>query len=146
MPSNAYSTEIRPDPLLRRIVLATGAVLGITGCLLIATLPISTAWRIAAVIAWSASSARELWLLYRAWQACLAIRISADGQVTILGEGDAWRPARLVSGGVLLSRLGWLRLQAAGGPVFAELVRGDRRTSPDWRRLHVIWRHFGASG
>ncbi|MCG8371389.1 MAG: hypothetical protein MJA32_12860 [Proteobacteria bacterium] len=131
---------------MRRLVLSSGAVLGIAGCLLVASFPTGWAWRAVASLAWCASVARELWLVHRAWQGCRKLRFSADGEVAILGAGGEWRPARLVSGGVLLSRLGWLRLQAAGGPVFAEFVRGERRRDRDWRRLHVIWRHFGAAG
>ena len=35
MSSNAYSAEISPDPLLRRVVLGSSAVLGLVGILLI---------------------------------------------------------------------------------------------------------------
>lgn len=144
MSSNAFSTAICPDPLLRRVVAGSGIALGIIGVVLIATLPASVSLRVLASTAWCVMLAWEAWVLGKAWQNCRAVRLSAGGEVAILDANARWQPGRLVPGGVLLSRIGWIRLQVVGGPVFAELVRGRRRVSPDWRRLHVIWRHVGA--
>ena len=130
---------------MRRAVFVSGIAFGVLGCGLIASLPMKATWQVLTGIAWSASVLRELQLLHRAWTNCRRVRMSADGACAILGRDGEWRPGRLVSGGVLLARIGWLRLQASGGPVFAELVHGERRTNRDWRRLHVIWRHIGMS-
>ena len=143
MSSNVYSAVLEPDPLLRRVVLGSGASLGIAGIVLIVTLPFDAAARAAMLIPWCAFTIRELLVLYRAWRNCLAIRITADGGAAVLGADDEWRTAELISGSVLLSRLGWIRLRVAGGPCFGELLRGRRREDRDWRRLQVIWRHFG---
>ena len=144
MSSNAFSAAICPDPVLRRVVIVSGIALGVVGVVLIATLPASIVLRIFAATAWCAMLARELWLLVNAWQDCRALRVSAGGDIAILNGNSEWRPGRLVSGGVLLSRIGWIRVQVVGGPVFAEFSRGRRRGSSGWRRLHVIWRHVGA--
>jgi hypothetical protein len=54
----------------------------------------------------------------------------------------------MLSGGVLLSELGWIRLSVVLPDgrklVLGEFVRGNARESADWRRLQVIWRHIGA--
>jgi hypothetical protein len=106
-------------------------------------LPVGAAFRAGAVFLWCVATTRELAVLYRAWQACREIRFTPGGGVTVLGADGEWRTGELVPGGILLSRLGWIRLRVAGGPRFAELVRGERRSDFNWRRLHVIWRHFG---
>ncbi len=126
------------------MVLALSATLGMIGVLLVAMLPLDIPVRIAAAAVWAGSVLREVLLLRRAWRNCRAIRLSPGGSVTVLGEDAEWRPGQLVSGGLLLPRFGWLRLRTGTAPAFAELVRGDRRKNRDWRRLHVIWRHFRA--
>ena len=120
-------------------------MLGIVGCALIAMLPLGTGWKFGAGIIWVVSVTRELQLLVQAWRDSRLIRVTPDGSISVLGADSEWCTGRLVSGGVLLARVGWLRLRTGGGPVYSEFVRGDRRMSPDWRRLHVIWRHFGVA-
>lgn len=148
MSSTAYFAEIYPDPFLRRIVLASGALLALVGVPLIITLPVAPELRAAAVMAWLALVASELSRVRRAWHACQALRFSADGTVAVLIPGQVWQPARLLSGGILLRRVGWIRLSVALPTgrklVLGELLRGDCRNGADWRRLHVIWRHIGA--
>ena len=143
MSSNAYSAEIFPDSSLRRLVFTLGAGLGLVGVVLVAALPASVGVRAIALLAWCAVSARELFVLRRAWGDCHAIRITQDGGATVLGSDGEWRAGQLVAGSVLLSRVGWLRVRVGNEPCFGELVRGERRSGNGWRRLHVIWRHFG---
>ena len=123
-------------------MLGIGAGLGFVGIVLIAMLPLGVLVRACATVLWIAATTRELAVLLRGWQNCLAIRLTPDGGVTVLGGDGEWRTAALAPGSVLLARIGWLRLCVAGGPRFGELVRGERRTDRSWRRLHVIWRHF----
>ena len=144
MSSNAYSADIRPDPDLRRIVQGSAALLGIIGLAVIATLEAGPLVRAALCVAWLLGVGAECERLRRAWRCCRRIRVFAGGRVEILDANGDWSPGCLAGGGVLLGRLGWIRLCRDGGPVFAELVCGDRRRQRDWRRLHVIWRHFGA--
>ena len=144
MSSNVYSAEIFPDPFLRQLVLVSGALLGIAGILLIGSLALSVALRAAGAALWGLTTFRELVVLRRAWASCLALRFAENGAVEIRGPDLEWHAARLVSGSVLLRRMGWIRLKSGAGSVFAELVRADRQQARDWRRLHVIWRHVGA--
>ena len=144
MSSTKYSAEISPDALLRKIVLAAGALLGVAGSLLIVSLPLSTVLRVLGVILWSFMTLRELSELRRAWARCIGLRFVSNGEVAILGSDYEWHPAQLVTGSILLRPMGWLRLKTAGGHVFAEPVRAERQQIRDWRRLQVIWRHVGA--
>lgn len=144
MPSNAYSTELRPDPLLRAIVLASGFVLGLLGLIAIIGLPWSFGMRTAAVAGWAGWTGRELARLHGAWRNCRGLRLEADGGAKVVGADGRWQPAAVLPGGILLRRAGWIRLRTQAGTVFAEPLRGSCREDPDWRRLQVLWRHVGA--
>lgn len=143
MPSNAYSAVIHPDVSLRRLVIGVGAGFTLAGIVLIAMLPIGTALRAGTALLWSIATSRELHVLCCAWRNCCALRFTPGGEVAVLDADGKWRAGELVAGGILLPRIGWIRLRVSRGPRFAELVRGARRGDADWRRLHVIWRHFG---
>jgi len=146
--SNAYLAETRPDPYLRRVVLASGALLALAGVPLIIVLPVASELRVAALLLWLALAVQELTRVRSAWHVCHALRFSADGTVVVLMPGQIWQPACLLSGGILLRKIGWIRLSVALPTgqtlVLGELLCGDSRESADWRRLHVIWRHVGA--
>jgi len=123
-------------------------LLALAGVPLIIILPVEAILRAAAVILWLTLAAIELSRLRYAWHVCHALRFSADGTVFVLMPGQTWQPACLLSGGILLRRLGWIRLSVALPTgrklVLGEFLRGDCREDADWRRLHVIWRHIGA--
>lgn len=144
MSSTAYFAEFKPDPHLRRLVAASGVLLGIAGVLVILLLPTDLWMRLAACVIWVVTSAREHRQLQRGWADCRALRFTANGELTVLGADQTWRAARQETGSVLLRKLGWIRLRDHRGVVFGELLSGDDRASPDWRRLQVIWRHVGA--
>jgi hypothetical protein len=107
-------------------------------------LPTDLWLRLATCVLWAATCTRELRLFWRGWAACRMLRFTAEGHIAILGADRVWRPAQRQSGSVLLGRVGWIRLRDHRGVVFGELLTGDGRASPDWRRLQVIWRHIGA--
>ena len=144
MSSTAYFAEFKPDPHLRRLVAASGVLLGIAGVLVILLLPTDLWMRLAACVIWVLTSAREHRQLQRGWADCRALRFTANGELMVLGADQTWRAARQETGSVLLRKLGWIRLRDHRGVVFGELLSGDDRASPDWRRLQVIWRHVGA--
>ena len=146
MSSIAYFAELKPDPLLRRVVLCTGGSLAACGLIVVAMLPWSPALLIAVGAAWASLSGWELARLRRAWSDSLGLRLAADGGAAILGNDGCWRPASILNGSVLLRRWCWVRLRAGSGSVFAEPLRGSCRKCRDWRRLQVIWRHVGAAG
>ena len=78
MPSTAYSAELRPDPVLRRFVLGTGAVLGLLGCIAVLTLPWPPLWRAIAAVTWAGSVSWEAARLRLAWRDCMAFRLGGD--------------------------------------------------------------------
>jgi hypothetical protein len=83
--------------------------------------------------------------LWRGYAASGALRIAAGGQVERQTPDGAWEPATLCAGSLVLARFAWLRIAAAGGRPYAELVSARSHASEDWRRLQVIWRHIGAA-
>ncbi|RZV35224.1 MAG: hypothetical protein EX272_10980 [Chromatiales bacterium] len=144
MSSIAYFAEITPEPLLRRIVLWSGVTFALMGCLIILSLPVAVWLRLAGCGLWAVMTGRELRQLRRAWRVCRRLRFDADGDVELLEADGQWHAARLEAGSLLLQKAGWMRLQSRHGGRHGELLRGDVRSSPDWRRLQVIWRHVGA--
>jgi len=144
MSSNTYSASLTPDPWLRIVVLTSGRLLIAAGLVLILTFELDAVFRAAGCLIWIAAGRFELVNLQRGFDACQGIRVDSSGAVTILNNDQEWMPATLQTGSLLLRNLGWLRLRSASGHYFLELVRGNARQSPDWRRLQVIWRHIGA--
>lgn len=143
--STSYSAEIRPDPRLRRVVLATGALLFLAGLALVPFVAVSPALQAVLAVAWVGLCGREWWLLRRAYASAGVLRIAAGGRVERQRCDGTWEPARLCAGSVVLPRIAWLRIVARSGLTYAELVRPKRDGSEDWRRLQVIWRHIGAA-
>ena len=144
MSSNSYSASLTPDPWLRIVVSISGRLLIAAGLALILILPIDVAERLAGSLAWAAIGWFEIRRLESGNEACRAIRVDSSGEFTILDNAGDPVPARLLTGSVLLRKLGWIRLESQNGQIFLELIRGDARQSQDWRRLQVIWRHIGA--
>jgi len=142
--SNSYSASLTPDPWLRIVVLTSGRLLIAAGLALLLILAIDVVLRAAGCLVWVAIGRFELRRLTQGFEACRVIRIDSSGEITILDNDDKWVPATLLTGSVLLRKLGWMRLQDQSGQIFLELIRGDARQSQDWRRLQVIWRHIGA--
>ena len=145
MSFNTFSSYLKPDPWLRLFVDVTARLL-IAGAIGIAlTMSVSALPRLALSLCCLWLGSVELTRLHRGFEACTAIRLTSDGNVGIdPGDGN-WVTADLESGSIVLRRLAWLRLRTANGRLITELLRGDARQCRDWRRLQVIWRHFGAS-
>ena len=114
------------------------------GVVVILQLPIDLWVRLAACAIWVVTSVIEHRRIRRGWAECRGLRFDAEGEIASLGVDGKWRPAQCESGSVLLGKVGWIRLRDQRGAVFGELLTGDARESPDWRRLQVIWRHVGA--
>lgn len=129
---------------LRRVVLLSGMLLAVAGFAMILSLPVHLAARIAGCAAWAILCWREQARFRHAYRRVLRLRMSCDGDLKVLDRNGKWLTARLLSGSVLLRRLGWMRIRTEDGHVFAELVGGRCRHDADWRRLQVIWRHVGA--
>lgn len=145
MSSSKFSTELTPDPRLRRVVIIaalTTLLLGLTTILTSSTNPLL---RVVAAACWLAFSCRELLVISAAYKHCRRIRVSSGGAVEIVGQEGSWRAATLQSGSVVLSELAWLRIETDDGRKVVELLRGNCRKNKEWRRLQVIWRHLGGS-
>ncbi len=143
--STSYSAEIRPDRQLRRVVLATGALLFLAGLALVPFVAVSPVLKILLAAAWAGLCGREWGALCRAYVSSGVLRIAAGGQVERRRRDGTWEPARLCAGSVVLPRIAWLRVAPRNGPPYAELVRPKSDASEEWRRLQVIWRHIGAA-
>ena len=144
MSSNSYSTCLTPDPWLRITILTSGRILIAAGLVLILTLDLDTAIRAASCFVWFVAGWHELVCMERGFESCKAVRLSSDGEIAVLNNEQEWLPVTLQTGSIVLRNYAWLRLQAANGDNFVELLRGNARQSEDWRRLQVIWRHIGA--
>ena len=145
MSSSAFSAEFSADFRLRCAVLLSGATLAALGLLVIKLLPVHFALRVTGAVAWAVSSGIELSRLRRAYARYVGLRVGHDGAMHVQKRGGGWQAARLLPGSLLLRRMAWIRVQSERGEVFAELLRGECRRSANWRRLHVIWRHIGAT-
>jgi hypothetical protein len=129
---------------LRRVVQRSAIALALVGGAAIAGLDVPLALRACGIVVWTIILGAQLHALRRGWSDCDALRVYADGAVTVLGPDGEWSPGRLEPDGVLLRRWGWVRLRKGSGWPFAEPLRGTCRKSREWRRLQVIWRHIGA--
>ncbi len=145
MSSNSYSTCLTPDPWLRIVVLTSGRLLVAVGIVLILTLDLAAAIRAVTGLVWVAGGRHELVRIERRFESLIAVRLSSGGEIAVLNNDQEWLPVTLQTGSVVLRSIAWLRLRAANGDNFVELLRGNARQSQDWRRLQVIWRHIGAS-
>ena len=145
MSYSKFSAELRPDVVLRRLVLISGVVLGAMGALMIVAMSLPAAALVAGSAVWLAVCAREIRTLRRGFAHCRALRFKSDGTLWLLDADGAWRAARLAPGSIVLRRLAWIRCVTSQGCQCAELLRGNCRQSEDWRRLQVIWRHVGGT-
>lgn len=143
--STSYSAEIRPDRSLRRVVLASGALLFLAGLALVPFVAVSPFLKAGLAVTWAGLCGREWWALRCAYATGGVLLIAAGGQVERQRRDGTWEPARLSEGSVVLQRIAWLRVAPRNGPPYAELVRPKSDRSEDWRRLQVIWRHIGAA-
>jgi hypothetical protein len=130
---------------LRIGVLTSGRLLVAVGLVLVLTFELDAAMRTVICLVWIAGGRHELVQIERGFESLMAIRLSSIGEIAVLGKDQEWLPVTLQTGSVVLRKFAWLRLRAANGDNFVELLRGDARQSQDWRRLQVIWRHIGAS-
>lgn len=142
MSSTTYSTELRPDRFLRRVVTISGLLATALGLAILLVLPVPLWWRGAAAAVWTGVNVRELSHIYRGHKRCRRIRIGHNGDISVLSEQGTWSAANLVAGSVVLSRWAWLRFEFADGHRCAELLRGRAPENEQWRRLQVIWRHL----
>ncbi len=146
MSSNNYSTELKPDPGLRRVTIISGMVAALLGLLIILSATIAAYWRLLASVIWLVFSARELIKLHAGHKRIRRIRINPDGSAELVTNEGEQLPATLLAGSIVLPTLAWLRLESHDGFRSCELIHGKSPQDKQWRRLQVIWRHLGAGG
>jgi hypothetical protein len=112
-----------------------------TGSVLILLMPLAPVWRIVLAAAWVGESLRELRGLARGAARLRLIRLDAEGNISGVGPDGRLEALTLLSGSIVLSRLGWLWLQFSDGSRYGELLRGDPARDLEWQRLQLIWRH-----
>ena len=142
MSSIKYSTELTPEPILRRVVIISGLVASTLGLATILLLPVAVLWRAVVSVIWLGVNGRELVLIAKGHKRCSRYRIQHDGDVYVQSQNGAWSLAKLAAGSVVLSRWAWLRIEFDDGRRGAELVRSRTPQNEQWRRLQVIWRHL----
>ena len=145
MSSSTFSTELRPEPRLRWLVVLSGVGMLLLGLVVISSMSAGVAVRVPGALAWLGVGGYQLHRLVRCYQLCRRIRINEDGSAEIATAGGAWRVAELQTGSVVLQRIAWLRIDAGGRRKFAELFVGNCRENESWRRLQIIWRHLGSA-
>ena len=112
-----------------------------TGSVLILLMPLAPVWRIVLAAAWLGESLRELRGLARGAARLRFIRLDAEGNISGVGPDGRVEALTLLSGSIVLSRLGWLWLRFSDGSRYGELLRGDPARDLEWQRLQLIWRH-----
>jgi hypothetical protein len=141
MSSARFETVLTPEPRLRHWLLLFSWLAMITGIVLIVFMPLAPGWRILFALAWVGECLRELRGLVRGARRLRLIRLDADGNIAGLGPDGRFEALTLLSGSVLMSRVGWLRVRFPDGSRYGELVRGDPARDLEWQRLQLIWRH-----
>ena len=143
--STSYSTEIRPDPRLRRLVLLTGGLSFLGGLAFLPLLAVSGVLKGLLALSWTALCGFEWLALRQGYAGSGVLRIAAGGHVERQSPDGSWQPARLCAGSVVLARVAWLRIAGPGERPYTELVGARSHSSEEWRRLQVIWRHIGGA-
>jgi hypothetical protein len=144
--STPYFTDLEPDAVSRRIVIATGAGALLCGALAIATVPMDATWKLLGIAAWGITGCRDLWLIATGYKRCARIRMSHEGGVQAWSPAGRCAAATLCAGSVVTAGFAWLRIEFEEGRRLGLLLRRTTSENHDWRRLQVIWRHLGAGG
>ena len=148
MPSKRFVAALKPDPLLRQVVMLAACAALLTGFALLIHLPIAPWARLGLAILWLVSQSREISRLARGAGRVKELRIG-KAAATVVDRQGREEPVRILSGSVVLPKLAWLRLRLPDGLICSELLRGDPASNKQWRHLQILWRQgpgsFGRS-
>ncbi len=148
MPSKRFVAELKPDPLLRQVVMLAACAALLTGFALLIRLPLAPWIRLGLALLWLVSQFREISRLSRGAGRVKEIRIGKAAATVVNRQGKE-QPVQILSGSVVLPRLAWLRLRLPDGLIYGELLRGDPASNKQWRHLQILWRQgpgtFGRS-
>jgi hypothetical protein len=149
MSSRRFVADLKPDPLLRKIVMLAACAAVLVGLVLLMRLPLPVPVRALLIALWLFTGLRQLGRHARGMQRVKAIRLQ-EGEATVIDRQGRPSPVRIMSGSVVLPKLAWLRLRCPDGLVIGELLRGDAATDKQWRHLQILWRQgagpFGGGG
>lgn len=143
--SPRFEAVLTPDLRLRQCVLLCGGAALVIGLVLILLMPLAPLWRLLLAVAWVGESCRELRSLVQGAARLTRIRLDADGNVSGRKPDGQYEVLTLLTGSIVLSRVGWLRLGFQGGRRYGELLCGDPARDLQWQRLQLIWRHNRAA-
>ncbi len=150
MSSAKFGVNLRPDPVLRRLVLLTGAAALIAGCALICGFRLPLALRVALVAVWIANGLWELHRQVRGSQRVRSIRLDAAGDVTVISPDGRTAKSALTTGTIVSTGVAWLRILQPDGSHHGELLLRGRTENQTWHRLQLIWQQrregFGHRG
>lgn len=144
MSSPTYSSYLQAEDWSRIVVTVSGQLLAFTGFVIILTLDMPAALRALGCIAWWLWTYLEMDRIERGFANCRAIRVNSDRSLEVLNSEMECIPSRLLGGSMVLPNMAWIRYETGSGSRAAEFFIGDCRSSNEWRRLQVIWRHVGA--
>lgn len=113
----------------------------VTGIAFILCLPLATPWRFLLLVAWVGGSYRELRVLVHGAARLRRIRLDAEGNISGQKPDGRSEVLTLLTGSIVLSRTGWLRVRFPDGRCYGELLLGDPAKDLEWQRLQLIWRH-----
>ncbi len=137
--SNEFATELVPEQSTRLCVLLAAALATFTGAAYILTMPISSGFRAALLVAWLGYCRRDIRGQLRAYARISRLRLDESGELRAIGPSGQSELLRLASGSVVLSRAAWLRMRFADGSVYGELLLGRPSDCARWHRLQLIW-------
>jgi len=139
MSSRRFVADLKPDPLLRKIVMLGACAAVLIGLVLLVRLPLIVPIRLALITLWLLSGLRQIGRYSRGIHRAKIIRLGA-GEASVIDRQGRQLPVQIMSGSVVLPRLAWLRLKYPDGLMFGELLRGDAAVSQHWRHLQILWR------
>lgn len=143
MSSTPSATDLRPDRLLRSLLLAIASVLHLAGLVLLLLMPLPAGVRALIILSWSWLCVHEWRSQLRAYRRVTAIRIQVTGRIETIGPGGGAEPVRVLGGSFVLPRIAWLRLEFADHSRYGELLAGDPCLCAGWHWLQLSWRQHG---
>jgi hypothetical protein len=136
-------TDLRPDRLLRSLLLLAASVMQLAGVALLFHMPLPYGVRALMLVAWMWICVYDWRSQLRAYRRVAAIRIQVTGRIDTIRPGGQTEPVRLLGGSLVLPRIAWLRLEFADRSHYAELLTGDSRLCAGWHWLQLSWRQHG---
>ncbi len=144
MSSTPSVTDLRPDWLLRSLLLVFAALMHVAGLVLLLRMPLPAGLCALMILGWSCVCVHDWRNQLRAYRRVAAIRIQGTGRIEIIDPRGHTEPVRLLAGSFVLPRVAWLRLEFADRSHYGELLSGESCLCAAWHWLQLSWRQRGA--